>query len=82
MLRRVRGYLLPRKEAAPDASWQLQEEGYTLLKSVFTADEIATLKSEADAVYEAYPRDARAEGRPSEEDDDFRYEMLNRSAAA
>jgi ectoine hydroxylase-related dioxygenase (phytanoyl-CoA dioxygenase family) len=37
---------------------------------------------EIDAVYRNYPRDARADNRPAEEDEDFRYEMFNRSSLA
>ena len=82
MLRRVRGYLLPRKEAAPASSRQLQEEGYTHLQSVFSASELAALIEECDGVYRDYPRDGRAANRPPEEDEDFRYEMFNRSPLA
>ncbi len=83
MLRRVRGYLLPRKAPAPEASQMLEAEGYAHLQDVFDAAELELLKQECDAVYDALPPDGRAEGvRPSEEDKDFRYEMFNRSAAA
>jgi len=82
MLRRVRGYLLPRKETAPASSRQLQEEGYTHLQSVFSASELAALIEECDGVYRDYPRDGRAANRPAEEDEDFRYEMFNRSPLA
>lgn len=83
MLRRVRGYLLPRKAPAPAASEQLQAEGYTLLKAVFTNAEVAELAQQLNAVYDQLPADDRTNGkRPSEEDQDFRYQMFNRSAAA
>jgi len=82
MLRRVRGYLLPRKEEAPAASRQLQEEGYTQLEQVLPPDVLAAMIEEFDAVYRDYPRDARADSRPAEEDEDFRYEMFNRSPLA
>ena len=83
MLRRVMGYLLTRSdEDAPAPSRQLQNEGYAHLESVFTAAEVDALATEIDAVYEDYPRDGRADNRPAEEDEDFRYEMFNRSALA
>ena len=83
MLRRVMGYLLARAdEDTPASSQQLQNEGYTHLEGVFSAEEVAALASELNGVYEDYPRDGRAEGRPAEEDDDFRYEMFNRSPLA
>lgn len=83
MLRRVMGYLLTRSEDdVPASSLQLQNEGYALLQGVFSADEVAALATEIDTVYADYPRDGRAENRPAEEDEDFRYEMFNRSALA
>ncbi len=83
MLRRVMGYLLARPdEDAPASSRQLQNEGYTHLEGVFSAAELEALAAEINAVYDAYPRDGRADNRPAEEDDDFRYEMFNRSALA
>ena len=83
MLRRVMGYMLARADdEAPGASRQLQDEGYTHLVGVFSDAEVAALASEINAVYAEYPRDDRAESRPAEEDDDFRYEMFNRSALA
>jgi len=83
MLRRVRGYLLPRKDPAPAASKQLESEGYTLLEGVFTAQEVAALGSQLHSVYESYPADGRAgDRREAAEDEDFRYQMFNRSALA
>lgn len=82
MLRRVRGYLLPREEEGPASSRQLQNEGYTQLKGVFDAHALAAMIDEFDAIYRDYPRDGRAANRPAEEDEDFRYEMFNRSAQA
>jgi ectoine hydroxylase-related dioxygenase (phytanoyl-CoA dioxygenase family) len=77
------GYLLARPdEEAPEPSRQLQNEGYTHLEGVFGAAEVEALAAEIGGVYEDYPRDGRAENRPAEEDDDFRYEMFNRSALA
>ena len=83
MLRRVMGYLLARPDDdAPAASRQLQNEGFTHLDGVFSAAEVDALTAEINAVYEDYPRDGRVDNRPAEEDDDFRYEMFNRSALA
>lgn len=82
MLKRVRGYLLPRDDNdAPASSRELQDEGYTHLVGVFTDQQVAALAAEIDQVYRDYPRDGRADGaRSAEEDEDFRYEMFNRSA--
>lgn len=83
MLRRVMGYLLTRPDDdAPASSRQLQNEGYAQLEGVFGAAEIEALAREINAVYEDFPRDGRAANRPAEEDEDFRYEMFNRSALA
>lgn len=84
MLKRVRGYLLPQPDAeAPAVSRQLQDNGCARLDGAFTAAEVAALIDEIDTVYRALPRDGRAEGvRPAAEDEDFRYEMFNRSALA
>lgn len=83
MLRRARGYLLPYKGEPPAGSTQLQQQGYTQLEGVFGASELAAITAEIDDVYRAYPRDRRAEGvRDPAEDEDFRYEMFNRSKLA
>ena len=80
MLTRRRGYLLPRSGDVPDASRQLEQEGFTVLRGVLTADEVAALSVQINALYAALPPDGRAAKRPVDEDNDFRYEMLNRSA--
>ncbi|MEZ5559236.1 MAG: phytanoyl-CoA dioxygenase family protein [Pseudomonadales bacterium] len=83
MLQRVRGYLLPRRGAAGAASAELQELGYTVLRGVLDRTEVATLRADLERVYAEYPADGRAAAvRDPEEDEDFRYQMFNRSAAA
>jgi hypothetical protein len=67
--------LLDPKEA-PDASADLERDGYALLPQVFTPEEVAELREEIDADFDDFP--------PERERDDkaeFRYQMLNRSAA-
>jgi hypothetical protein len=61
---------------APDASAQLERDGYALLPGVFDAAELAALRGEIDAVFEDYPAE-----RKRGDKDEFRYEMFNRSAA-
>ena len=78
MLRRVGGYLLPREEPAPAASAQLERDGYALLPGALSAAELAPIRSEIAGIYDAMP----AEGRARVHDDDFRYEMFNKSPAA
>ena len=78
MLRRVGGYLLPREEAAPRASAQLEQEGYALLAGVLSAAEVACIRDEIAGIYDAMP----PEGRARVQDEDFRYEMFNKCPAA
>ena len=76
MIRRVRKNLGVREDPAPTASEQLEVDGWTHLESVLTGDEVAALRSEIDGVF------ATTEPERSRPDkDEFRYEMLNRSAA-
>jgi ectoine hydroxylase-related dioxygenase (phytanoyl-CoA dioxygenase family) len=60
----------------PPESVQLERDGYVIVEGVFGPEEIAQLRKEIDAVFEEYP-DERARDDKAE----FRYEMLNRSAA-
>ena len=78
MLRRVGGYLLPREEPAPAASAQLERDGYALLRGVLSAAELQLVHSEIAGIYDSMPSDGRA----GVHDDDFRYEMFNKSPAA
>ncbi|MEE4301505.1 MAG: phytanoyl-CoA dioxygenase family protein [Pseudomonadales bacterium] len=83
MLTRKDGYLRPLEAEVPAASRSLEARGYALLEAVFAADAVAALAAEIEAVYERVPRDDRTDGRRDPgEDDDFRYEMFNRSALA
>jgi hypothetical protein len=61
---------------APAESAQLERDGYAHLRGVFDAGEVAQLRREIDAVFETLPPE-RSRG----DKDEFRYEMLNRSAA-
>jgi hypothetical protein len=61
---------------APEASEQLERDGYAVLRGVLTPAEITAIASDIDAVFEALPPER---ARPDQ--DEFRYEMLNRSAA-
>ncbi|XOV88320.1 MAG: phytanoyl-CoA dioxygenase family protein [Pseudomonadota bacterium] len=83
MLKRTGGYLTLRNPAdAPAASSELESLGYTLLHRVFTSDEVDSLRQDITEIFDRLPRDDRTAGlRDPGEDDAFRYEMLNRSAA-
>ena len=67
-------------EEAPAESRQLQAEGWVLLKGVLTADEVTALAGEITTVYDDLPHDERRPEKDLVELDQFRYEMLNRSA--
>ncbi len=79
MIKRNGGYLTYRDEPASEASRQLEDEGYTLVRGVFTDAEVTALKADIDRVYETYEPDERSSVRPLEAAQMFRYEMLNRS---
>jgi len=64
------------KGEAPEASVQLENDGWTVLRGVFDAAEVAEIRTEIDAVFDTVPAE-----RTRDDKDEFRYEMLNRSAA-
>jgi len=78
MLRRVGGYLLPRKESAPKASLQLEREGYAVIRQAFSPRAIGPLRKEILGIYARRP----ADGRSQLGDSQFRYEMFNKSPRA
>jgi ectoine hydroxylase-related dioxygenase (phytanoyl-CoA dioxygenase family) len=61
---------------APAESAQLERDGYAMISSVFSAAEIAQLRAEIDDAFERYPAERNRSDR-----EEFRYQMLNRSAA-
>ena len=78
MLSRVGGYLRPREEPAPAASTQVEREGYAVLRAALTGPETQAARDEIVGIYDAMPPDKRA----GVQDEDFRYEMFNKSAIA
>ncbi|HET9729494.1 MAG TPA: phytanoyl-CoA dioxygenase family protein [Acidimicrobiia bacterium] len=76
MIRRVLKNLGVFEGETPETTAQLERDGFTVLRGVFTPDEIAALRREIDAAFDALPPE-RSRGDKAE----FRYEMLNRSAA-
>jgi ectoine hydroxylase-related dioxygenase (phytanoyl-CoA dioxygenase family) len=80
MIKRLGGYLAVRRGDPPEASAQIEAQGYTVLREVLTPDEVTKLTEEIEAVYAEAPPDLRE--RPDWEREDFRYAMLNRSALA
>lgn len=81
MITRKGGYLTIRSDPAPQASRQLEEEGYTVLRGVLDPAALGALKAEVERVFDELPGDRRSERRTPEDDLMFRYEMLNRSAS-
>jgi hypothetical protein len=76
MIKRVGGNLTVRSGPAPAASEQLERDGYALLPGVLEAELVARLSAE---IAEAFARLPAERGRADRAE--FRYEMLNRSAA-
>ncbi|MBM4383766.1 MAG: phytanoyl-CoA dioxygenase family protein [Deltaproteobacteria bacterium] len=77
MIKRVGGNLTVRSEPAPEASAQLERDGYAVLRGVLAPELVAHLTSEIEATFETLPPERGRSDRA-----EFRYEMLNRSAAA
>ena len=80
VLTRKTGYLTLRSGRVPAATTRLQEEGYAILRGVFTREEVRALKTEVARVFDEYPPDERNSRYSAEHWEPFRYEMLNRSA--
>src|SRR6185437_12482756 len=76
VIRRLGKNLTVYKGDAPDGSAELERDGCTVLRGVFTHEEVAELRVEIDGVFDAFPPE-----RVRDDKDEFRYEMLNRSAA-
>lgn len=82
MLTRKGIYLTPSNGPAPEATGQLEAEGWAVIPAVFPAAVLGALATELEAVYRHYGPDGRSRRRSAEEDQEFRYEMFNRSALA
>lgn len=75
MIRRRNGVLAVSDKPAPEETHSLQEQGWAVIRGVFTAEEVAALAAEIDAVFDATPPD-RAHDKANE----WRHAMFNRSA--
>jgi hypothetical protein len=80
VLTRKTGYLTLRTIRAPAATARLQQEGYAVMRRVFSAAEVSALQDDVRRVFEEFPPDQRSPRYPPEHWEPFRYEMLNRSA--
>ncbi len=76
MIRRLMKNLTLYSGPAPGAAHDLERDGFAVLRGVFDEDDVRTLTDEIDATFAAYPAE-----RARSDNDEFRYEMLNRSAA-
>ena len=74
MIRRSGGNLRLLGRPAPDASLQLEREGYAVLRAVLDADEVAALSAEITEIYANTGPD-----RTHDERGEFRHGMLNAS---
>jgi len=74
-----KGYMRIRHKAAPAASVAIEKLGYAVLAKAFDAAEVAALRKEVERVFREVKPDHR---RPDKSVvwEEFRYEMLNRSA--
>jgi ectoine hydroxylase-related dioxygenase (phytanoyl-CoA dioxygenase family) len=80
MIERKFGYLELRDDEIPAATRTLHERGYVILPEAVPEKEVNELRSEIDRVFDEFPPDPRPSTKACEEDV-WRYEMLNRSAA-
>ena len=77
VLRRIGKNLGVLTAEVPEASEQLERDGFTVVRDVFDADEVEALRDELLAVFEATDPERSRSDRV-----EFRYEMLNRSPLA
>jgi ectoine hydroxylase-related dioxygenase (phytanoyl-CoA dioxygenase family) len=79
MIERLFGYVILRRSsapAAPPATEQLERDGYAVLRGALEPELLRQLAREIEAAFAGLPAER---GRPDRAE--FRYEMLNRSAA-
>jgi len=77
VLRRIGKNLGVLTAEVPEASEQLERDGFTVVRDVFDADEVDALRDELLAVFETTDPERSRSDRV-----EFRYEMLNRSPLA
>jgi hypothetical protein len=75
MIRRIGGNLTVRKGDAPEASAQLERDGYAVVRGVLEPELVTQLTDEIAKVFEEHPAERGRSDRS-----EFRYEMLNRAA--
>lgn len=68
--------------SVPDATVSLEQHGFAIVREAFTEAEVSALGQELQHLFETTRPDVRLPGATEEDYADFRYEALNRSAAA
>lgn len=76
------GYLHSRPEPPSSDVAHLETEGYLVLRGALTTAEIDELRQDIDRVFAEFPPDVRRPTEVPDYWDEFRYEVLNRSATA
>jgi hypothetical protein len=76
VIRRLLHNLIVREGDAPAPSAALERDGWTVLRSVFSAEAVEAMRTDIDVVFATTPPE-----RTRSDKEEFRYEMLNRSAA-
>lgn len=71
-----------RETPAPEASAELERNGFAFVPAVFSPTEVDELKAEMTDLFKSTRPDPRLPGSTEADYSDFRYEALNRSAAA
>ena len=83
MLTRKTGYLVAKPdEDVPEASRQLQSQGWVKLPGVFDAAAVRVIADEINGVFDTLEPDVRGTRAGVDHFRPFRYEMFNRSAAS
>jgi ectoine hydroxylase-related dioxygenase (phytanoyl-CoA dioxygenase family) len=77
MIQRVLKNLSVLDADVPAESTQLERDGWAVLRGVFSDADVTALRTEIDGVFDSLPAE-RSRG----DREEFRYEMLNRSAAS
>ncbi|NNC74695.1 MAG: hypothetical protein HKN93_04205, partial [Acidimicrobiia bacterium] len=76
------GNLRLREGSAPECSLELERNGFTMAPALFSSAEVDELRNELTDLFETTRPDVRLPDSTEEDYADFRYEALNRSAAA
>lgn len=76
------GNLRLHQDQVPEPSLDLERDGFAMARSLFSESDVAELRTELTDLFETTRPDVRLPDSTEEDYADFRYEALNRSAAA